>query len=107
MIIENRGVSSLGGRVKDLEYLGDHIIDNKNTLIVNTKSSTVLHFNFNKMCFRENSKQTLKPIMWNNEKNEMTYWANQRWCNFSTYGCTDAVKKLHDNYFERTLLGDE
>lgn len=90
----------------DLEYHSNFIIDNKNLILVNLESSTVLYFDFKKMCFREGKKATLKPIMWNSEKEEMTYWASQRWCNFSTYGCVSEVKKLHDNYFERVFLGD-
>ena len=93
--------------MSDLERCGDWLLDNKNHFIVNIVSSTSIQFDFKKMCFKEGKKQTLKPVQYDPIKKVMTYWANQRWCTFSTFNAEDAVQKLYDNYFEDTFFGDD
>jgi len=90
----------------ELERYKHYILDNVNSIIINTENMKTTTFDFEDMSYHDaNKRSQRKPIRYNVKNEQILKWASQCW---NTYSVNDneAILRLFNNYHERVILGN-
>ena len=84
----------------------DCIIDNKNSMIIDTHNGIIYSFDFSNMTMQISGKKIKKPIRYLDDTKGIRFWHINSWIRLNTKSLSEATILLFNNYNERILLGD-
>lgn len=92
--------------MNEFERCGKCIIDNNESMIVDTSNNTLFYFDFPNMTVLVGGKTTKYPIRYMDSTKRFLLWQRNSWQRLRTPDLSKAAAILFNNHNDRILLGD-